>query len=90
MLEDLGPTFVKLGQILSTRQDLIPEDIVTELKKLQDDVAPISEEAMREQLEQSLGAPAEEIFETFEGKPLASASESLAMRFMASSAIADA
>jgi len=74
VLQDLGPTFVKLGQIISTRSDLLPEDILFELKKLQDDVAPFAEDEARRQVEDSLGAPAESVFTTFDGKPLASAS----------------
>lgn len=74
VLQDLGPTFVKLGQIISTRPDIIPADIITELKKLQDDVAPISSEEARQQIQQTLGAPVEDLFETFDPAPLASAS----------------
>src|SRR5210317_2254417 len=55
VLEDLGPSFVKLGQIMSTRPDLIPEDILVELKKLQDCVPPEPFEAIREQVERELG-----------------------------------
>ncbi|MGB8332031.1 MAG: AarF/UbiB family protein [Polyangiales bacterium] len=74
VLEDLGPSFVKLGQIMSTRPDLIPEDILCELKKLQDDVPPEPFEAIREQVERELGCPLSEVYETFEEAPLASAS----------------
>ncbi len=74
VMQDLGPSFVKLGQILSTRPDLLPEDIVTELKKLQDEVAPVSFEQTRTMVETELGAPLAELFATFEEKPLASAS----------------
>jgi ubiquinone biosynthesis protein len=74
VLEDLGPSFVKLGQIMSTRPDLIPEDIVVELKKLQDDVPPEPFAAIREQVERELGCTLPEIYESFEATPLASAS----------------
>jgi ubiquinone biosynthesis protein len=74
VLQDLGPTFVKLGQIVSTRSDVIPADIVLELKKLQDEVPPFSEAEARRQIEETLGTTVEALYETFEGKPLASAS----------------
>jgi len=74
VLQELGPTFVKLGQIISTRPDIIPADLIIELKKLQDDVPPFSEEEARGMIQQCLGAPVEEIFTSFEAKPLAGAS----------------
>jgi len=74
VLEDLGPSFVKLGQIMSTRPDLIPEDIVSELKKLQDEVPPEPFSAIREQVERELGCTLSEVYESFEEPPLASAS----------------
>jgi ubiquinone biosynthesis protein len=74
VLQDLGPTFVKLGQIMSTRSDLLPEDILAELKKLQDNVAPFPADEARRQVEDALGASPEEVFATFDGKPIASAS----------------
>ncbi|MBW2547769.1 MAG: hypothetical protein JRE82_11175 [Deltaproteobacteria bacterium] len=55
VLEDLGPSFVKLGQIMSTRPDLIPEDILVELKRLQDNVPPEPFPAIQEQVERELG-----------------------------------
>ena len=58
VLEDLGPSFVKLGQIMSTRPDLIPEDILVELKKLQDNVPPEPFPAIQEQVERELGCRA--------------------------------
>lgn len=73
-IQDLGPSFVKLGQIVSTRPDLIPADIVTELKKLQDDVPPESFEAIKTQIESEMGQPLEEIYDSFDQEPLASAS----------------
>ncbi len=74
VLEDLGPSFVKLGQIMSTRPDLIPEDIITELKKLQDSVAPVPFPKIRDQVEAELGCPLQDVFEAFDDAPLASAS----------------
>ncbi len=71
---DLGPSFVKLGQIASTRTDVIPQDIVDELKKLQDSVPPVAFSEIKQQVEASLGAPIENLFVRFEEKPLASAS----------------
>src|SRR5580704_9490791 len=57
VLQDLGPSFIKLGQIISTRADVLPPELITELKKLQDDVPPVSFEALRDVVEASLGAP---------------------------------
>jgi ubiquinone biosynthesis protein len=74
VLEDLGPSFVKLGQIASTRSDVLPTEVVTELKKLLDDVPPVDAAAIRQRIESSLGAPLEEIYETFDESPLAAAS----------------
>ncbi|MBK6519329.1 MAG: AarF/ABC1/UbiB kinase family protein [Polyangiaceae bacterium] len=71
---DLGPTFVKLGQIVSTRTDVLPADWIVELKKLQDEVAPISAQSVKEAIEASLGAPVDTLFESFEDQPLAAAS----------------
>jgi len=72
--QELGPTFIKLGQILSTRADLLPADLVDELKKLQEEVPPISFEGMRCVLEETLGSPIGELFASFDERPLASAS----------------
>jgi ubiquinone biosynthesis protein len=74
VLEDLGPSFVKLGQIASTRPDVLPVDLITELKKLQDSVPPVPFDAIKEQVENSLGAELSELFESFDEKPLAAAS----------------
>ncbi|MCS6798932.1 MAG: AarF/ABC1/UbiB kinase family protein [Myxococcota bacterium] len=74
VLTDLGPTFVKLGQLLSTRPDVLPEDVVRELRKLQDEVPPVPWEQLRASVEQELGAPVEQFFEAFDPQPLASAS----------------
>lgn len=74
VLEDLGPSFVKLGQLASTRSDLLPADLIEELRKLQDSAPMISFEDVREQVELSLGAPISESFESFEEVPIAAAS----------------
>jgi ubiquinone biosynthesis protein len=73
-LQDLGPSFIKLGQIVSTRPDLIPADVITELKKLQDNVPAMSLDDVKSTIAETLGAPAEEIFASFEEAPLACAS----------------
>ncbi len=73
-MQDLGPSAVKLGQIMSTRPDLIPPDVIEELKKLQDSVPPLPFESLRESVEESLGAPLSDVYESFDEKPLASAS----------------
>lgn len=73
-LEDLGPIFVKFGQALSTRRDLLPEDIADELAKLQDDVPPFSGSDARKIIEHELGKPINECFAEFDETPLASAS----------------
>ena len=73
-LEELGPTFIKIGQVLSTRSDLLPPDWLDELRSLQDDVAPLDWEIIEEIIVEQLGAPVEEIFVAFDPLPLASAS----------------
>lgn len=73
-LEDLGPIFVKFGQILSTRRDLLPDDIGDELAKLQDRVPPFPADIAREEIENSLESTIEEAFAYFEAEPMASAS----------------
>lgn len=73
-LEELGPVFIKFGQMLSTRRDLLPVDIADELAKLQDDVPPFDPEQATIIIEQALGAPVAELFDQFETQPLASAS----------------
>jgi ubiquinone biosynthesis protein len=70
-LEELGPTFAKLGQVLSTRPDLLPPEFIEELATLQDHVTPLSEEAVVEVMEQELGVPWEDVFESIDPKPLA-------------------
>lgn len=73
-LEDLGPIFIKFGQILSTRPDLIPADIAVELKRLQDDVPPFASQLAINLIEQQLGKSIDELFAEFDAEPLASAS----------------
>jgi len=73
-LQELGPSFVKLGQIISTRPDLIPEDIITELKKLQDEVTPMVTADVHAVMEDTFGGTQAELFKDFEDEPLASAS----------------
>jgi ubiquinone biosynthesis protein len=73
-LEDLGPVFVKFGQILSTRRDMLPDDLANELAKLQDNVPPFSGSEARTIIEKSLGKSVNELFKTFDETPLASAS----------------
>lgn len=74
ILEELGPTFVKIGQIMSTRQDMFSERYCKELVKLRETIPPMSEEAVRTMVEQEYGCPLEEIFPVFEKEPLGSAS----------------
>ena len=73
-LEQLGPIFVKFGQILSTRRDLLPDDIATELARLQDQVPPFPDAQARQIIEASLGCRIEDVFTDFEAAPFASAS----------------
>lgn len=73
-LQELGPIFVKFGQILSTRRDLVPPDVADELSQLQDRVKPFDGETARAIVEQALGRPVTEAFESFDTTPLASAS----------------
>ena len=73
-MEELGPLFVKFGQALSTRRDLLPSDIADELAKLQDRVPPFPAEIAQRMIEKALNAPLAEIFDTFESAPLAAAS----------------
>lgn len=73
-LEHLGPVFVKLGQVLSTRRDLLPSDIADELAKLQDQVPPFPSEVAVASIERALRRPVDEIFSRFDRVPVASAS----------------
>jgi ubiquinone biosynthesis protein len=72
-LEELGPVFMKLGQVLSTRRDLLPPDIADELAKLQDRVPPFSNDEARAIVEAAYGRPLSEVFASFESEPLAAA-----------------
>jgi ubiquinone biosynthesis protein len=73
-LERLGPIFVKFGQVLSTRRDLLPPDVAQELAKLQDRVPPFPAALSREMVERAFGRPLEELFASFDAEPVASAS----------------
>jgi ubiquinone biosynthesis protein len=74
VLMDLGPSFVKLGQIASTRPDILPDAWIVELKKLQDDVNPVPFDEIRQVIESSLGAGLDELYLSFDEQPLAAAS----------------
>ena len=74
MLEELGPIFVKLGQVISTRKDLLGDDIANELSKLQDRVKPFPKEISMRIIEEELGSKISEVFNSFTPEPLASAS----------------
>ncbi len=74
VLEDLGPTFIKLGQILATRVDLFPPQYIAEFEKLQDQAPPVPFEELLSQLEDDLGGSIEEFFSAVERQPLAAAS----------------
>lgn len=74
LLEQLGPTYVKLGQIASTRPDLLPAEIIVELEKLQDEVPGFPFSEVRALLNKELGADLEELFQEFDPEPLAAAS----------------
>jgi ubiquinone biosynthesis protein len=73
-LEDLGPVFVKFGQMLSTRRDLLPPDIADELARLQDQVPAFDPRIAMDIIEAELGAPVDTLFERFDREPMASAS----------------
>ncbi|MEI7759902.1 MAG: AarF/ABC1/UbiB kinase family protein [Thermoleophilia bacterium] len=74
MLDELGPTFVKFGQLLSTRPDVMPSDIVAELRSLQDDVTPVDFSEIRRVIEEEVGLTIEQAFLDFDEVPLAAAS----------------
>jgi ubiquinone biosynthesis protein len=74
MLDELGPTFVKFGQLLSTRPDVVPPDIVFELKALQDDVTPFPFEEAEQVIREDLGLTVEQLFLEFDETPIAAAS----------------
>ncbi|MDG1165620.1 MAG: ubiquinone biosynthesis regulatory protein kinase UbiB [Porticoccaceae bacterium] len=73
-LEELGPIFIKFGQLLSTRPDLVPTDICTELAQLQDNVPPFSSAIFKTNIETALEGTVDDLFHSFEADPLASAS----------------
>jgi len=74
MLDELGPTFVKFGQLLSTRPDVMPPDIIAELRSLQDDVTPIPFADVRRVIQEEMGLTLEQAFLTFDETPIAAAS----------------
>jgi len=74
VLEELGPTFIKFGQVMSTRPDLIPGDVIAELKRLQEKVPPFPSERAVAVVEQELKAPVDRLFAEFDREPLAAGS----------------
>jgi ubiquinone biosynthesis protein len=74
MLDELGPTFVKFGQLLSTRPDVLPPDIIVELRGLQDDVRPFPFEDVERVIEEELGLSVDKLFPEFDERPIAAAS----------------
>jgi len=74
VLEELGPSFIKLGQLMSTRADLFPPEYIEEFTKLQDSVPPVPFSDIRQVIEQELGRPLEDIFEEFTPESMAAAS----------------
>src|SRR5438094_9150213 len=74
MLDELGPTFIKFGQLLSTRPDVVPPDIISELRGLQDDVRPFPFEQAERVIEEDLGNSLDRLFLEFERQPVAAAS----------------
>jgi ubiquinone biosynthesis protein len=74
MLDELGPTFVKFGQLLSTRPDILPADIITELRGLQDDVRPFPFAEVEQVVEEDLGLTLDRLFLEFDQRPIAAAS----------------
>src|SRR4051794_14481835 len=74
MLDELGPTFVKFGQLLSTRPDVVPPDIIAELRGLQDDVRPFPYADVETTIREDLGQPVERLITEFDERPLAAAS----------------
>src|SRR6266581_8585805 len=73
-LEELGPCYIKLGQLLSTRPDVLPADYIQALSRLQDTVTPVAHEKIAAIIESELGAPISELFQSFDSTPLATAS----------------
>ena len=74
VLEDLGPTFIKIGQIMSSRTDVLPREYCEELEKLRADVKPLDIDVIKKEIENELGRPVTELFQSIEEKPLGSAS----------------
>ncbi len=74
VLEELGPTFVKFGQVMSLRSDLLPDDVIVELRKLQDTVPPFSVKEVKSVIVEELGKSVEELYGSFDEEPLAAAS----------------
>src|SRR5436189_427009 len=74
MLDELGPTFVKFGQLLSTRPDVLPPDIIAELRGLQDDVRPVPLADVEQVIEEDLGLTIQQLFSEFDERPVAAAS----------------
>src|SRR5437667_12113288 len=73
-LEELGPCFIKLGQLLSTRPDLLPPHYIAALSRLQQEITPVPSEKITSIIESELGAPMPELFQEFDCEPLATAS----------------
>src|SRR3954467_3383868 len=74
MLNELGTTYIKLGQVLSTRADMLPAAVIDELSTLQDQVPAFPMEQVRQQIKTAFGKPLEELFARFESEPMAAAS----------------
>ncbi|WP_054635696.1 AarF/ABC1/UbiB kinase family protein [Thalassobacillus sp. C254] len=74
VVEELGPTFIKLGQMISTRKDIFPPSIIQELEKLQDDVPPFPFEKAKKMIEEDMDTSIDEVFSEISEKPLAAAS----------------
>ncbi len=73
-IQELGPTFIKMGQMLSTRPDMVPPDIIKELEKLQDRIPPFPSQIAKKTVEEELNRPLEEVFASFDEEPIAAAS----------------
>jgi ubiquinone biosynthesis protein len=73
-IQELGPTFIKMGQMLSTRPDMVPPDIIKELEKLQDRIPPFPSQIAKKTVEEELNRPLEEVFSSFDEEPIAAAS----------------
>ncbi|MDD3840162.1 MAG: AarF/ABC1/UbiB kinase family protein [Clostridia bacterium] len=73
-LEELGPTFIKIGQMLSTRPDILPDSYIVEFEKLQDNVKAVEYEQINDIIKEELGKPTDQIFQTFQKQPIATAS----------------